>query len=980
MPTSNISSPEQLRYNDPYQQRLYQYGTTDSRIYLSRASNLILNAIGNDIVLKGLEASGSITGNDSFVTTDYLKGYAIQDSTLLEILEGGQVNIDLTSLIDSEENGMLGVFLDYEYLEAIEPNSASVRIFHVNQTNPTNMAITPSNNWDTNRDRILLAAFYFLKDSVTQNVIYLRPLSSLNVNGKTYWVRGYDPTSENINCQLLIDAMYLRENILTNQEEVIGDSSSSFFHVALKYQSAQNYGPGTNFLIPDNYGYIADDCHLLVFKNGARLTPNVQYNEVEGGTSVNYLIAISQNDWIVYDIFNPFLTVPLPSTTSTTRATTTTTRPPTTTTTTAAPTTSTTSGAPTTTTTTVTPIRGYGALAYLDDTRLFVANQFDETVDVWNPTNLTLTTARIATQNMNSVYDMVSDGSAFFYVTNFALNNVAKYSIAGAYQATFTCNASMNGPSGIALDTNYLYVAQHNSNIINRYSRATGTLANTGFTCTESITSPTGICLTPAGNLFVINQQNNTITKYFSSNGSHVTNGTTTTSATPTYIATDGVYIYVMIQSSNTIHSVLKYRCSDLSQVIGTFSCINIPNMNTPITPSGLETDGTYFYISNSGNNVIRKFNCSDGSEVVYATTSSTSTTTPTPSTTTTTPTPSTTTTTTANPTLILINTTSVVWNYTNNGVAYTSARNFSDSPGSITLTSFVGISAAHQLVWERNTGSGWVHSATVPGNAVSVPDTATYSVTDKLRLTLENAPATTTTTTAAPTTTTTTHPVVILTLTVTEGSVNIAGSVDAAEGTALGVGYHNIAMLTNTTLTCTPTTAGDKVEVDGIQEFSHGFVIGTVGISRTIKSVSPPAYGTYISQYCSGTTLMYTVHNGSWGQTNIIHETNSVTCGYNPNVTITFTNNADEFVWDGNSSYIIGGRETLTVKDGSDNILFGPSNAPSFSGPVAKNTTMYITRSSSQGTLICKVNDVSVGLTVVADVDKTLVFTSSLY
>jgi hypothetical protein len=41
------------------------------------------------------------------------------------------------------------------------------------------------------------------------------------------------------------------------------------------------------------------------------------------------------------------------------------------------------------------------------------------------------------------------------------------------------------------------------------------------------------------------------------------------------------------------------------------------------------------------------------------------------------------------------------------------------------------------------------------------------------------------------------------------------------------------------------------------------------------------PAYGTYYSQYCDGTSLYYTYHNGSCGYYDSLYQANSPTCGY---------------------------------------------------------------------------------------------------
>jgi len=50
---------------------------------------------------------------------------------------------------------------------------------------------------------------------------------------------------------------------------------------------------------------------------------------------------------------------------------------------------------------------------------------------------------------------------------------------------------------------------------------------------------------------------------------------------------------------------------------------------------------------------------------------------------------------------------------------------------------------------------------------------------------------------------------------------------------------------------------------------------------STSCGYVAPPAYGTYLGQFCSGYDLYYTYANGSGGSYNTLYQTNSATCGY---------------------------------------------------------------------------------------------------
>lgn len=76
------------------------------------------------------------------------------------------------------------------------------------------------------------------------------------------------------------------------------------------------------------------------------------------------------------------------------------------------------------------------------------------------------------------------------------------------------------------------------------------------------------------------------------------------------------------------------------------------------------------------------------------------------------------------------------------------------------------------------------------------------------------------------------------------------------------------------------------NVTADAITEGTETFTIalnnGQASTSVTINDTSVyPAYGTYISQFCSGYNLYYTYANGSGGTYNQLQQSNSATCGY---------------------------------------------------------------------------------------------------
>lgn len=190
-------TPTQTRVNDPYQQTIFQYNTADSKIYLSRESNKLLNVIGTDMVLKGMAMLAPSIIGLSTIRTNIDIGWAIQDSTLIQFTDSNNVDIDVSSLDDTPVGGAhLGVFLKYQYLQTIEANLASVDIFHIQYDGTVT---NPSARFSSNSCRILLGVIDFTKSGTTVVSATINTnLSTLNVEGSIMYQRGANIDNMNL--------------------------------------------------------------------------------------------------------------------------------------------------------------------------------------------------------------------------------------------------------------------------------------------------------------------------------------------------------------------------------------------------------------------------------------------------------------------------------------------------------------------------------------------------------------------------------------------------------------------------------------------------------------------------------------------------------------------------------------------------------------------------------------------------------------
>ena len=189
-------TPTQTRYNDPYQQTIFQYNTADSKVYLSRESNKLLNVVGNDIVIKDINMSDPVIIVPSTVRVTVNGGWAIQDTTLLQFTNANVVDIDCAALVDTPINGAhLAVFINYEYLQTIEAALASVDIFHIQANGDvTNF----SERFSSSSCRILLGIIDFTKSGSIVIAASKNNYQTLNVAGATMTLKGQEDSHLNL--------------------------------------------------------------------------------------------------------------------------------------------------------------------------------------------------------------------------------------------------------------------------------------------------------------------------------------------------------------------------------------------------------------------------------------------------------------------------------------------------------------------------------------------------------------------------------------------------------------------------------------------------------------------------------------------------------------------------------------------------------------------------------------------------------------
>lgn len=199
---SQFYRPTQYIYNSNNAQKNEEYNTVYRQKYLSRASNRVLEAIGENVVVNGVELiSATAVGFD--ITLVFSSGIIITDSTLIELTDSTTITANVSAVRDTTDGCYLGVFTDFEYIETPDADSQTelaLSLYHVDSGTPTAFSGSPA--FDSDSNKLLLSKIEFVKsgagvDSISEvsHVLTAGNSPSLLVSGTTFYMRGFADTS-----------------------------------------------------------------------------------------------------------------------------------------------------------------------------------------------------------------------------------------------------------------------------------------------------------------------------------------------------------------------------------------------------------------------------------------------------------------------------------------------------------------------------------------------------------------------------------------------------------------------------------------------------------------------------------------------------------------------------------------------------------------------------------------------------------------
>ena len=179
-----VQPTNQQTHIDPYSSNLFDMGVEDTRVYLSRQINYLLELLGSDCAIRGLHPSYTIESNN--ITFTISTGRAIVDSTLHTFDDAVTLSIDSTSY---DESGYFVIDIAYRYIQTLQSNKPFFKVSWVSSGNGLTQL---PNSWSPARDRLVLCWFEIEKNT-SGNLVSLQqhcsPYESIVIDNITYYPR-----------------------------------------------------------------------------------------------------------------------------------------------------------------------------------------------------------------------------------------------------------------------------------------------------------------------------------------------------------------------------------------------------------------------------------------------------------------------------------------------------------------------------------------------------------------------------------------------------------------------------------------------------------------------------------------------------------------------------------------------------------------------------------------------------------------------
>lgn len=186
---SRIIIPNQSQTSNAYQHKLFDFDPENTnRQYISSTISQLLKAVGQNIVLDGLNYTLSFTGTT--VIASFSTGQVLIDNMYIDITESVELIYDDANLKSTD--GVFVAVLNYQHLQSLENNPVKIAFYYVSANNVVDPVLS------SNRSAIVLGIFDFAVQnnfitSFTQSNNYKTTFNDIE-----YYLGGYKIDNMNL--------------------------------------------------------------------------------------------------------------------------------------------------------------------------------------------------------------------------------------------------------------------------------------------------------------------------------------------------------------------------------------------------------------------------------------------------------------------------------------------------------------------------------------------------------------------------------------------------------------------------------------------------------------------------------------------------------------------------------------------------------------------------------------------------------------
>lgn len=188
MASSKIPENQKI-FLDAYEANIFDFNTVNSKVYLTRKINTMMNVFGDNCVIEGLGIASLQMNVSDDITVIISPGKMITDLTLIEYMSPITLTLNVDDLDDA---GYLVVMVGYSYLDTSYTNLSKISLRYINSENY-------SRDFINNHDRQILAKILFDK---TTNIVSVANEEFVTINNILFQIRKPDKISQNIESYL----------------------------------------------------------------------------------------------------------------------------------------------------------------------------------------------------------------------------------------------------------------------------------------------------------------------------------------------------------------------------------------------------------------------------------------------------------------------------------------------------------------------------------------------------------------------------------------------------------------------------------------------------------------------------------------------------------------------------------------------------------------------------------------------------------